>query len=145
MSAREATDRVAIRDTLDRYNLAGDRGRLDDLAACFTEDGVLEIRDDWVARGRAEIIQRLDSARAVFASPGHRPLVRHHLTTHRAEFLSETESRAWTYFLVITATGPDHSGRYVDHLQKVADSWLLSHRTVIVEWRTEGPKIPSAS
>ena len=34
-----ASDRDAIRDLLARYTYHGDRGRIDDLAACFAPDG----------------------------------------------------------------------------------------------------------
>jgi len=37
-----ATDRDAIRDLLARYTYNGDRGRVEELAACFSADGTLD-------------------------------------------------------------------------------------------------------
>src|ERR1700742_3575755 len=51
----ELVAREQIRDTLARYNWAGDGGRVDDLAATFCLDGVLEIRGVRSLRGRSEI------------------------------------------------------------------------------------------
>ena len=55
MEMWEIEVRESVRDTLSSYHFAGDRGRLDELAACFHEDGTLEIagRDPW--QGRAAI------------------------------------------------------------------------------------------
>lgn len=142
MDAGQVLARQEIFDTLVRYNLAGDRGRIDELCDCFCEDGVLQIRDDWEARGRRAIGERLAAVRDETQDRGAGALLRHHLTTHRSDFESETEARAWTYFLVVTHEGPDHAGRYVDRLRRVGDRWLLAHRTVIVEWRAAGGRSP---
>ena len=42
MTVEELLAREAIRDTMAKYNMAGDRLKVDDYAACFTEDGVME-------------------------------------------------------------------------------------------------------
>ena len=42
MLMAELLAREAIRDLLARYTYNGDRGRIDALAACFADDGVLE-------------------------------------------------------------------------------------------------------
>ncbi|MDG2303251.1 MAG: nuclear transport factor 2 family protein [Candidatus Binatia bacterium] len=147
MTADHLLAREAIRDTVARYNLAGDRGRLEELAACFCEDGVLEIRGDWEARGREAILERLVPVRENTGAWAEGATMRHHLTTHRAEIRSATEADAWTYFLVVTDRGLDHSGRYVDRLRKVGGEWLLSHRSVLVDWRSGTGRfaLPSAS
>ena len=56
MEMWELVAREHIRDTLARYNWAGDAGRLDELAETFCADGVLEIRGSQPLRGRSEIV-----------------------------------------------------------------------------------------
>ena len=139
----DATTAHAIYDTLARYNLAGDRGRIDELVACFRPDGVLEIDGDWRAVGREEIASRLSDVRD---RGGEGPILfRHHLTTHRSELESSTDARAWTYFFVVTERGPDHGGRYVDRLRCVDGDWLFRHRRVVVEWRAPETRFPEPS
>jgi hypothetical protein len=134
--------REAIRDTLCRYNLAGDRGRLDELVACFSEDGVLEVKGEWRATGAAEIRERTGGA-APDTGGRSRGLLRHHLTTQGIELLGPDAARAWSYFLVLTEAGPDHAGRYADQLRKQAGGWLLTHRRVVVEWWSPNTVYPS--
>ena len=73
--------KVAIRETIARYNLAGDGGRLDELAACFAPDGVLlaEGYPDFDLHGREAIVERLQRVRSEGGE--RRGRVRHHLTT----------------------------------------------------------------
>ena len=56
MEIWELLAREQIRDTLARYNWAGDAARLNDLADTFCTDGVLEIRGFEPLRGRSEIV-----------------------------------------------------------------------------------------
>src|SRR5882724_10365354 len=84
MDASEAIAREEIRDVISRYNHAGDRGNLDALARCFTEDGVLDLEGEDEFVGRAAIHRRL--SRVVAASSERaRPLVRHHVSSVRIE------------------------------------------------------------
>ena len=55
----ELQAREQIRDTIGAYHENGDRFRLEDLAACFTEDGVLEVKGRSPAVGRAAIVEML--------------------------------------------------------------------------------------
>src|SRR5690349_14809215 len=113
MTIDELLAREAIRATLAAYNFSGDRGRADELAEAFAEDGTLEFGGN-VYRGRAAIAaaiggvgQRADVSGAGI-EPRVRPFVRHHLTSSRIELRSGNEADAWTYFFVMTPIGPDH-------------------------------------
>jgi ketosteroid isomerase-like protein len=140
METRELLDREEIRATLSRYNLAGDRGQIDELASCFLEDGVLEVEGGWTARGREEIRRRTGGA----ARAGQRAaLMRHHLTTQGIELEPEDAARAWSYFLVISEIGPDHAGRYVDRLRRVGGNWMIEHRRVVIEWHSNDSAFPA--
>ncbi|ONH31408.1 nuclear transport factor 2 family protein [Pseudofrankia asymbiotica] len=68
MELWELAAREQVRDTVATYSHSGDRLRLEDLAACFTADGVLETKGGWTAHGRAEIIARLSGVQALTAA-----------------------------------------------------------------------------
>ena len=137
----ELAAREQIRHTITAYAVAGDQGRLDDLAAQFTEDGVLEVRGRDTAHGRAEIIAMLsrhsDEGRPDGAAAG--PFfVRHFVTNILVTDIAPAGAHAVAYFAVFTASGPDRWGRYRDHLVPDGGRWLLHHRTVRVDSAIEG-------
>ena len=118
------------------YHLAGDRGRLDELASAFAEDGVLELATGEL-RGRTAIRAGLSAVGGASdeVSAEVRPaFVRHHLTTSHIELTGPDTARGWSYFLVMTPIGIDHSGRYVDDYVAEEGQWLIAHRRVVVEW-----------
>src|SRR5207302_9237303 len=51
---RVVTDSEAIRDVIARYNLHGDRGRIDEMLALFTDDATL-VTDQATYDGKAQI------------------------------------------------------------------------------------------
>ena len=63
METWERVARECIRDTVARYNHAGDAGRFDDMVACFTPDGVLRVVGGESHRGH-------DALRAFFSGVG---------------------------------------------------------------------------
>jgi hypothetical protein len=139
----DADELEAIRRTLAAYNIAGDRMRLEELAATFMEDGVLEIPTG-ALRGRTAIAaglggrRRRDTADAPTRSDVRRPsFVRHHLTTSLLELAGPESATGRTYFVVFTDVGPDHAGFYVDRLRKVDGAWLFEHRQVMIDWMSE--------
>jgi hypothetical protein len=138
----ELQAREAIRDTIAAYHEAGDRYRLDELAACFTEDGVLEVRGQEPAVGRTAIVAMLsrplvDPERSTDPAVG-RFYVRHHVSSLRFASVSATEALVTAYFLVVTPIGPDHWGRYRDRLVPVGDRWLFRHRLVATDGHAAG-------
>jgi len=141
MKIEEALAREGIRETLSRYNLSGDRGRLEELVDCFTADGILEIEGEPPCRGRDAILARLRGAIHELREPGDGPgLLRHHLTTSGIELVAPDTARAWSYFLAVTASGLDHSGRYVDELRNEGDRWRLVRRRVRIDWHASGTR-----
>ena len=134
MEPWELAAREAIRETLARYAHLVDRGRLDDVAALFTEDAVLEAGDEPPARGRAAI-------RALFAgfgtrlAAGGRARIRHHVSTIAIAFEDPRTATAESYFLAVLDTGPDHWGRYRDRLVLRDGRWLFAQRRVRVDGR----------
>ena len=133
MTNDEAAAHTAIRATLGACTQAGDARKADAYAACFAEDGVLELEQRFEGR---EAIRRFMAAPSVIPQPdGPSPgYVSHHLTTCKIELTSTVTATARTYWLVITAIGLDHSGYYDDRFQKVGDAWLLAYRRPRTLW-----------
>jgi hypothetical protein len=145
MELWELVVRECCRDTLAQYTHAGDRYRLDEYAAAFCEDGVLEIRGSPPVVGRAAIVERIAAAtgpqspaqaqRPPGESATTKRIVRHNVTNVRFEFVTQTEATVASYFTVFTEIGLDHMGRYRDRLVPVGDRWLIAHRFVSTDWR----------
>jgi len=146
MTLDELLAREAIRHTLACYNMAGDRARVDDFVAVFTEDAELEI----VSRkpGATQVIRGREAIRAWLAGFGggdagsparERPqFVRHHLTTCQIDLTGPDTARARTYFHVYTQIGPDHAGHYADEFRRVGDRWLIFRRSARTDWHSPG-------
>ena len=142
MTAGEIADREAIRQLLAAYNVAGDRGRVDLLAATFADDGALAFSGE-ESHGRAAIAARLGKG-AAQREAGERAgpaVVRHHLTTSAVE-IDGDKAQARTYFIVHTEIGPDHHGVYVDRLVRTAEGWRFVHREVRIDWQSPQTLFP---
>jgi SnoaL-like domain len=145
MELWEVAAREACRDTLAQYTHAGDRFLLEEFAAAFCEDGVLEIRGEGKLVGRAAIIERFGGVTGAHATRqaaaasrdkgASRRIVRHTVSNIRFESVSRTEAIVASYFTVFTHIGLDHMGRYRDRLAPVGDRWLIAHRFVSTDWR----------
>ena len=123
-------------DAIAAYHEAGDRYRLEELAACFTPRGVLEIKGDEPVVGRAAIVallgHRVDGPRSAGADGAAKFYVRHHVSSVRFASVTPDEAHTTAYFLVMTPIGVDHWGRYRDTFVPVDDRWLFAHRFVAV-------------
>ena len=145
MTVEELLAREAIRDTMARYTLAGDRLKEDAFVAVFTEDAVLESQftapeDTFRYVGRDEIRQwitrwkeRPEGAEATHAAS----FVRHHLSTSLIELSPDGAATARTYWTAYTDIGPDHGGIYLDEFRKEGAAWLIAHRRIRMDWRAE--------
>lgn len=144
MTLDELLAREAIRATLANYTVAGDRLRADNLAATFTEDGVLESEfvpesDAFHFEGREAIkgwLTRWTNSADVDTSTHAATFVRHHLSTSQIILVAEDRATARTYWTAYTDIGPDHCGYYLDTLRKVGEDWLIAHRRVRLDWRS---------
>jgi SnoaL-like domain len=131
----ELVAREHIRDTLARYNWAGDAARLNDLADTFCVDGVLEIRGSEPLRGRSAIVTFLGGVtRNVAVSADVKPIVRHNVANLLFNEVTRDEARVSCYFTVVTHIGLDHFGRYRDILVPDGDTWRIKHRKVSTDW-----------
>lgn len=146
MEPAELAAREAIRDTIAAYAHFADSGRFADLASLFAPDGVLEIGGGPRLEGRGAIVGFLGGVKSDLAagsgpvvSPrgGGAPgiLIRHHVSSLTIEMKGADEAEAASYFLVLTAAGPDHWGRYRDRFRRIEGRWLFAHRRVTVDAR----------
>jgi hypothetical protein len=131
----ELVAREHIRDTLARYNWAGDAGRLEELAETFCADGVLEIRGSQALRGRSEIVAFLGGVTGkVAVSADVKPIVRHNIANVLFTNVTRDQAEVSCYFTVVTHIGLDHIGRYCDIMVPRGDTWLIKHRKVSTDW-----------
>ena len=140
MEIWELVARERVRDTMAAYTHAGDGGRAEDLAATFTEDGVLALSTSEDRVGREAIVELLKGVAERGSRPaGGRPgILRHFVTNLRFEEVTPERIRTSSYYLVMNAQGPDHWGRYRDTLVPVGDRWLFKRRSVSLDGAAPG-------
>ena len=136
MTDAEQLARAAIQKTLAACTQAGDARKADAYAACFAGNGVLDLGERIEGQ---EAIRQFMAAPSVIPQPSGAAAVRggyvsHHLTTCRIELTSDTTATVRTYWFVITAMGPDHSGYYDDRFEKVGEAWLIAYRRPRTLW-----------
>lgn len=144
MTIEELLAREAIRDTMAKYTVSGDRLKVAEYVSCFTEDAIIEsdgVPPDKAFRyqGRAEILawqkrwlERDPDAPAVHGAR----FIRHHLSTSKIDITGPDTAQARTYWVAWTDIGPDHAGYYLDQFRKVGDQWLIAHRKVRLDWES---------
>ena len=127
-----------IRTTITAYAHAVDRGRFDEAAACFTSDGVLDVRGSDRSEGRDAIAERFAAAGEKLAAASTKAIVRHHVSSISIEAdVTAGTAASSSYFFVVTEIGPDHWGTYRDTLARddTTGRWLFTERKVTVDGR----------
>jgi hypothetical protein len=134
VEAWELSAREGIRATIARCSHSGDRYDIDALAACFTPDGVLALSGGPIgvraAAGRQEIIAML---RRRQPDPPSHGFVRHNVASIHIEAIAQDRATVVSYFVVFTANGPDHWGRYFDVFLRAGEEWLIAERRIEIE------------
>lgn len=135
MELWELAAREQIRDAYATYTHSGDRFRLDDLAACFTHDGVLEVKGRSRAQGREAIVEMLSGGSRVTRPPAHgaQTFIRHFIANIRFDVVTAQRIETSAYFQVLTGAGLDHWGRYRDVFVPAEGRWLIQHRLAAVD------------
>jgi hypothetical protein len=132
VTLEEVQARMEIELTIARYITASDEGRLDDFAATFAEDGVLAPPGVPECRGRPAIREFIAASRASRLTLPGLGEIRHHVARATVELTLPAEGRATSYFMAVSANGPDHWGIYSDELVPVGGAWLFRRRTVLL-------------
>ena len=149
MERTELIAREGIRDLLGRYTWAGDTGRTEEVAECFTADGVLDLGDHGgVLDGRSAIAAELEAVvtRAAAAAAAPSP-VNHHVSSISITMSDPTTATVRSYFAVHTDAGLDHWGRYRDEvvMDPIDGHWRFARRTVRVTGAAPGSRFVPAS
>jgi hypothetical protein len=126
----ELAARESIRDLVARYAHAADRGRFDEVAMLFTAHGSLHLPDGRQLVGRDAIRDFLTGTGTEIRAATTRPLVRHHVSSHRIILGDDGTGSGFAYFFVVSERGPDHWGRYADRYEETAGAWLFAERRV---------------
>ncbi|MHB8463978.1 MAG: nuclear transport factor 2 family protein [Acidimicrobiales bacterium] len=129
----ELIARESIRDLVARYNANGDTGRFDQVVDLFAPDAVMEAGDGEAKVGLDEIRSIFTTARENARYGEHPVYLRHMTATHQIDVVDATTARGRCYYLVLTAIGLDHWGRYVDEYKVVDGKWKFSRRRVTVD------------
>jgi hypothetical protein len=136
----ELEARESIRHTIASYTYFADRGRFDDVVACFHPDGALRVEGIGGATsiGRVAILAFFSGVHTDVETTQPPGRMQHHVTSTWIEVASEREARAASYFTVMTGAGVDHWGTYRDDFVPHDRRWLFKLRTVRTDGVTPG-------
>ena len=130
MEIGELIAREEIRSVVAAYAHYADSGRFDELVALFADDGVLETPDGQAHCGRETIRAFLTGTKTQLAAATTAALIRHHVSSLQIAMDGPADATGAAYFLVVTARGPDHWGRYRDRYVRSDGHWRFAHRRV---------------
>jgi hypothetical protein len=134
MEIWELVVRESVRQAIADYTAATDRFRLDDLAACFAPDGILEFTGCEPMVGPAAIAAGLAAQMSgSTAAPAALTHVRHHVSSVLFGVVAPERVEVSSSFVVFTDVGVDHWGRYRDVLVPVNGRWVFSSRRIGVD------------
>lgn len=141
--------REAIRDLVTRYNSYGDSGLFDLMIGLFAHEATLEVGEQ--SYHGVEAIRDFLSGVPGRVATGHQPTpayLRHCTATHQIDLVDGAHASGRCYFLVLTAVGLDHWGRYLDDYEVVGGTWRFARRRVLTDGRSPqslfGPRSPTA-
>jgi ketosteroid isomerase-like protein len=140
MESWELVARETIRELVVRYAHGVDRGRFDEVAALFADDGVLDLPEGRRLTGPDAIREFLGGTRDTMRAGATSPSIRHHVTSHRIDVEGPDGAVGFAYFLVVTERGPDHWGRYADRYVRAGDRWRFAARRVRLDGRASDPR-----
>ncbi len=133
--------RESIRDRIARWNSNGDAGRFAEMVQVLAPDVEFEPTSSETIHGRDAVLEYLGAlgagappgASGRYVPAGGRPTLRHFTSTIQIDLLSEDRARVRSYYQVVSASGLDHWGRYLDEFGVVDGEWLITRRTITTE------------
>ena len=142
METWELAARESIRDLVARYNVSGDAGRFDETMALFAEDAGVTVTPGRTYRGLEQIRSLFTGAAGTEPpkgeAPGNKRFIRHFTASHQIDVLGPDEARGRCYYAVLTESGLDHWGRYVDLYARRDGRWLFHRRDISVDASVPG-------
>jgi uncharacterized protein (TIGR02246 family) len=122
---RTLADAEQIRDMYARYAFAYDRGRAEDFAALFTENGEFEVVGGPVVRGREALAGMVSAAAA-------RPARTFHVVSNVRVMVTGETAAGQAYVLLLSANDGALRvvtvGTYDDAFVRTSTGWQLSRR-----------------
>jgi uncharacterized protein (TIGR02246 family) len=137
MEMWELVARESIRDLVARYNANGDSGRFDQVVELFAPDAVMET-DGEPHVGREEIRTIFTTAAAAALRWPEPVGMRHSTSTLQIDVTGPTQASSRCYYQVITNSGLDHWGRYLDEYCVRDGKWLFAHRREFMDGSVPG-------
>lgn len=144
MDLQEVSDRLEIRQLMDRYGMACDSCDWDLYRSLFTTDAVIDYTEFGGGRDGLDLtIEWLKGGLEGFVG------LHHNMTNHYCEIDGDT-ARAVTYFLAYHAMIDESGGEtvfevggfYKDRLRRQADGWRISERVDLGVWMKPHPALP---
>jgi SnoaL-like domain len=137
----ELVARESIRDRIARWNANGDAGRFPEMVEVLAPDVEFQPTPATVLHGREAVLEFLGGVPSGaapnpagrYVPEGGRPSLRHFTSTIQIDLLSEAAARVRSYYQVVSSTGLDHWGRYLDEFGVVDGEWLIVRRTITTE------------
>jgi hypothetical protein len=135
METWELEARESIRDIVARYNANGDSGRYEQVMELFAPDAIMIVGDtEYTGR---EAIRTVFTGAASSAAWGAHPVFLRHMTaTLQIDLIDRDHAQGRCYYLVLTAIGLDHWGRYIDEYAGVDGLWRFTKRRVTLDGRS---------
>jgi hypothetical protein len=137
----ELVARESIRDRIARWNANGDAGRFAEMVEVLAPEVEFEPTPATVISGRAAVLEYLRGlpsgatrdGSGRYVPEGGRPSLRHFTSTVQIDLLSEHSARVRSYYQVVSSSGLDHWGRYLDEFGVVDGEWLITRRAITTE------------
>lgn len=131
MARPSLEDRIAIEDLFTRYAWALDKGDVEGIIACFTDDAVLESPVLGRFAGAAAVREFAEKNARQNAAPG--AIMRHVMTNIRADVEGDRATAQCYLINYLTRAGKTEllaPGEYDCRLERVAGAWRFSYRFV---------------
>lgn len=131
MESWELEAREELRELLASYYRLGDSGRIEEQAALFEPDGVVELHGRGEYVGRAAIVAAYRGLNdGHVADPGV-TYIRHFSSNYSLEFQATTEATGEGYWMLVNNRGPAGWGRCRDWYRREAGGpWRFRRRLV---------------
>ena len=140
MEAWELEAREQLHELLAAYYRLGDSGRIEEQAALFEPDGVVELHGRGEFAGRDAIVGAYRGLNASHVSDAAVTYIRHFSSNYTLQVASPTEATGEGYWLVLNNRGLASWGRCRDWYRRgTGGEWRFSRRLVRTDPRFGEP------